>query len=93
MTNVVLKWKDPDVKAGIDHINVQASVDDQIYSSIANVAPGVQTVTDQDVQPGTWFYRVIVVPLKGKPSNGVKGSIDLDFPQAGDVTDFTLTLA
>jgi hypothetical protein len=92
MSNVVLTWKDPVVKAGIDHINVQASVDDHTYSSIANVAPGVQTLTDQDVQPGTWFYKVIVVPVKGAASNGVTRSIDVEFPQAGDVTDLVLAL-
>ena len=93
MANVVITWKDPTVKAGIQHIDIQASVDDQNYSSIAHVAAGVQTLTDQDVQPGKWFYRAIVVPKKGESSDPVKGSIDVPFPKAGPVTDLKLTLA
>lgn len=93
MANVVLTWKDPEVKAGIDYIDIQASVDDEHYSSIAHVHPGVQTLIDQDVQPGTWFYQAIVVPTKGEPSDPVKGSIDVPFPKAGAVTDFSLSLS
>lgn len=93
MSNVVIGWKDPVVKAGILHIDIQASVDDVNYSSIANVAPGVQTLTDQDVQPGKWFYRAIVVPNNGDPSDPVKGSIEVPFPKAGGVTDFVLALS
>lgn len=93
MANVIIRWKDPEVRAGIQHIDIQASVDDENYSSIAHVAPGVQTVTDQDVQPGQWFYRAIVVPVRGEPSDPVKGSIDVPFPKAGQVTDFNLALA
>jgi hypothetical protein len=93
MANVVISWKDPTVKAGIEHVDIQASVDDQSYASIAHVAPGVQTVTDQDVQPGKWFYRAIVVPKKGDPSDPVKASIDVPFPKAGPVTDLKLSLS
>lgn len=92
MSNVVITWKDPVVKAGIDHIAIEASVNDRDYMSIADVAPGVQTLTDQDVQPGRWFYQATVVPVKGGPSIPVKGSIDVPFPQAGQVTDFALAL-
>lgn len=93
MTNVVLTWKDPVVKAGIAHIAIQASVDGQNYSTIAEVPAGVQTLTDQDVQPGDWFYQAIVVPVNGAPSVPVKGSISIAFPQAGPVTDLVLKLA
>lgn len=93
MTNVVITWKDPVVKAGIDHIEVQASVDDKSYSTIAKIGAGVQGITDQDVQPGKWFYQVIVVPQSGEKSDPVKGSIDVPFPKAASVTDLTLTLA
>lgn len=93
MTNVVLTWKDPEVKAGIDYIDIQASVDDQNYSSIAHVAASTQKLVDQDVQPGKWFYRAIVVPKKGDPSDPVKGSIDVPFPKAGPVTDLNISLA
>ena len=93
MANVVITWKDPSVKAGIEHIDIQASVDDQNYSSIAKVAAGVQTLTDQDVQPGKWYYQAIVVPKAGEPSDPVKGSIDVPYPKASPVTDFALTLA
>lgn len=93
MTNVVITWEDPVVKAGIDYIDIQASVDDENYSSIAHVEPEVQTLTDQDVQPGTWFYRAIVVPKKGESSDPVKGSIDVPFPKAGPVTNLKLSLA
>jgi hypothetical protein len=91
--NVVISWKDPVVKAGIDHVAIEASVDGQNYSEIAQVAPGAQTLTDQDVQPGTWHYQAIVVPVQGEPSLPVKGSIDVPFPQAGQVTDLALSLA
>ena len=92
MANVIISWKDPEVRAGIAHIDIQASVDDENYSSIAHVPAGTQTVTDQDVQPGRWFYRAIVVPRNGEPSDPVKGSIDVPFPKAGQVTDFVLAL-
>ena len=93
MSNVVLSWKDPVVAAGIKFVLVEAAVDDVNYSEIAAVPPGVQTLTDQDVAPGTWFYRVTVVPEKGAQSDPVKGSIDVPFPKAGPVTELTLVLA
>lgn len=93
MTDVVITWKDPVVKAGIKHVDIQASVDDKNWSSIAHVPPGVQTLRDQDVQPGKWYYRAIVVPVQGEASDPVKGSIDVPYPKAGPVTDFALTLA
>jgi hypothetical protein len=93
LSNVVISWKDPVVKEGILRIVVEASVDDATYGPIADVAAGVQTLTDQDVQPGKWFYRVFVVPNKGATSDPVKGSIDVPFPKAGQVTDLKLVLA
>jgi hypothetical protein len=92
LSNVVISWQDPVVKAGIQFIRVDASVDDVNYSTIASVDPGVQTLTDQDVQPGTWFYKVVVVPVQGKESDPVKGSIDVPFPKAGTVTNLQLAL-
>jgi hypothetical protein len=92
LSNVVIMWRDPIVKAGIDYISISASVDDQTYAEIARVEPGVQTLVDQDVQPGTWFYQAVVVPLVGSPSDPVRGSIDVPFPKAGAVADFALAL-
>ena len=92
MSNVVISWQDPVVKAGIDYISVAASVDGETYSEIARVAPGVQTLTDQDVQPGKWFYGVTVIPKAGAMSDPVVGSIDVPFPKAGQVTNLQLTL-
>lgn len=93
MSNVRITWRDPVVAAGIEFISVEASVDDVAYAEIATVAPGAQELVDQDVQPGKWFYRVIVVPVKGDPSDPVKGSIEVPFPKAGQVTDLQLVLA
>jgi hypothetical protein len=93
LSNVVITWKDPVVAAGIEFIAVLASVDDVTYSEIATIGPGVQTLTDQDVAPGKWFYSVVVVPKKGALSDPVKGSIEVPFPKAGQVTDLKLVLA
>lgn len=93
MSNVVLTWQDPTVKAGIDHIIVAASVDGENFSAIAEVLPGVQTLTDQDVQPGKWFYEVTVVPKSGAISDPVRGSIDVPFPKAGSVTNLQIVLS
>lgn len=92
MANVELQWTDPTVKAGIKHIDIQASVDDKNWNSIAKVPPGEQKLVDQDVQPGKWYYRAIVVPQQGEPSDPVKSSIDVPFPKAGPVTNLRLTL-
>ena len=92
MSNVVISWKDPVVKAGIEFVLIEASVDDINYAEIAQVAAGVQTLVDQDVQPGKWFYRATVFPAAGDPSDPVKGSIEVPFPKAGAVTDFALAL-
>lgn len=93
MSNVVISWQDPVIKAGILAIVIEASVDDVAYSEIASVAPGVQTLVDQDVAPGKWFYRVTVVPQSGANSDPVKGSIEVPFPKAGAVTNLQLALA
>jgi hypothetical protein len=94
MSNVRIAWKDPaNVRQGIAHIDVQASVDGGVTpSSIAQVAPGVQFLVDQDVQPGTWTYDLYVVAADGQRSAKVTGSIAVPFQPPGAVTTLTLNI-
>lgn len=94
MSNVRLSWTLPTptpAQRPIAHVAVSARVDEALpWTEIAVVA-GTELLI-QDVAPGTWFYRAIVVDDEGRESEPAFVSASVSFDAPGSVIGFAASV-
>lgn len=93
MSNVRLSWVLPvptNRQRPLSHVHIETRVSlDLPWTEIATVdAPGTELVI-QDVAPGSWMYRAIVIDNGSNESVPVSVGVTVDFDDPSPVTGFT----
>lgn len=100
MNDVLLTWALPLVgknQRPIAHVRIDSRVSDSLpWSPVNTVKPdGPQQLLIEDLAPGTWSFRAVVVDTAGLESKNpatTKATIDEPLVEPGDVTDFKATV-
>lgn len=92
--NVV--WTEPGPRQRpLSHVRIETRVSTDLpWTAIGVISYPNTDLLEQDVPPGTHFYRAVVVDDADVESlNPLQASIEIPFDPPSDLTEFTVTLA
>ena len=97
MSNVRLTWTLPEVtprQNPIAHVRIEFRVAETLPWTVQDTVDSgaTQELLFIDVQPGTFFYRAIVVDTEGLEGPPVETLVTLSFDPPGSVQNFTATV-
>lgn len=96
MSNVRLAWQLPTPSSRqrpIGHSRIEARVSDALpWTPIANVPAPQEGVVIENVDPGTWFYMLVIVDDLGEDSDPVFTDTSLAYDRPSPATGFSATV-
>lgn len=96
MSNVRLNWVLPTPTArqrAIARTVIEARVSDSLpWATVNTVDAPTSTLLVQDIAPGAWEFRAVVVDVGNVPSSPVTTSIDIAFDAPSPATGFVAVI-